>query len=420
MLLLINYFIVDLAIIRLEFISMKKKLLLISGLLILNFFATPLALAETIDENIQNQTKKIENLQADQKKLAQEVEQLNKNIKKYQTKYDETLAQKNEAEVKVNELTKKSVELQEKIEKRSEKIRDLARSTQLNQKSDTMLSTLLEAKSVGDLVNKSFAIFTFVQANQNLLAQQEADQRELQKTKEQAEQNLQTINDSIADLQKTNEQLVNAKLDLNVKQNELNASLASEQAKKDEFIKQKEAAEKAKQEAAAKLKAQQEAASRAQQESAFQSNSTTNTTVSIPQSMPAVSSGWNAPLASLNVSSGFGPRQDPTGFSGTHHDGIDLTGSYGTPVFASRSGSIASSGYDPSAGNYIIINHGDGYYSYYLHLSSIVVGGGSVSAGQTIGLMGTTGNSTGVHLHFGIATTPNWRGFVNPAPYIGL
>lgn len=398
---------------------MKKKLLL-SGLLVLNFFATPLALAETIDENIQNQTKKIENLQADQKKLAQEVEQLNKNIKKYQTKYDETLAQKNEAEVKVNELTKKSIDLHAKIEKRSEKIRDLARSTQLNQKSDTMLSALLEAKSVGDLVNKSFAIFTFVQANQNLLAQQEADQKELQKTKEQAEQNLQTINDSIADLQKTNEQLVNAKLDLNVKQNELDASLASEQAKKDEFIKQKEAAEKARQEAAAKLKAQQEAASRAQQEATFQSNSTTNTTVSIPQSMPTASSGWNAPLASLNVSSGFGSRQDPTGFSGTQHDGIDLTGSYGTPVFASRSGSIASSGYDPSAGNYIIINHGDGYYSYYLHLSSIVVGGGSVSAGQTIGLMGTTGNSTGVHLHFGIATTPNWRGFVNPAPYIGL
>lgn len=398
---------------------MNKKLLL-SGLLILNFFVTPLALAETIDENIQNQTKKIENLQANQKKLAEEVEQLNKNINKYQTKYDETLAQKNEAEIKVNELTKKSVELQEKIEKRSEKIRDLARSTQLNQKSDTMLSALLEAKSVGDLVNKSFAIFTFVQANQNLLAQQEADQKELQKTKEQAEQNLQTINDSIADLQKTNEQLVHAKLELNVKQNELNASLANEQAKKDEFIKQKEAAEKAKQEAAEKLKAQQEAASRAQQEAAFQSNSTTNTTVSIPQSMPAVSSGWNAPLASLNVSSGFGYRQDPTGFSGTQHDGIDLTGSYGTPVFASRSGSIASSGYDPSAGNYIIINHGDGYYSYYLHLSSIVVGGGSVNAGQTIGLMGTTGNSTGVHLHFGIATTPNWRGFVNPAPYIGL
>ena len=376
--------------------------------------------------------KKIENLQADQKKLAQEVEQLNKNINRYQTKYDETLAQKNEAEVKVNELTKKSVELQGKIEKRSEKIRDLARSTQLNQKSDTMLSALLEAKSVGDLVNKSFAIFTFVQANQNLLAQQEADQRELQKTKEQAEQNLQTINDSIADLQKTNEQLVNAKLDLNVKQNELNTSLASEQAKKDEFIKQKEAAEKAKQEAAAKLKAQQEAAARAQQEAAQHTAQQTTTQTSAPtsnqsnasasavQSVPASSSGWNAPLASLNVSSGFGSRQDPTGFSGTQHDGIDLTGSYGTPVFASRSGSIASSGYDPSAGNYIIINHGDGYYSYYLHLSSIVVGGGSVSAGQTIGLMGTTGNSTGVHLHFGIATTPNWRGFVNPAPYIGL
>ena len=72
---------------------MKKKLLL-SGLLVLNFFMTPLSLAETIDENIQNQTQKIENLQADQKKLAQEVEQLNKNINKYQAKYDETLSNK--------------------------------------------------------------------------------------------------------------------------------------------------------------------------------------------------------------------------------------------------------------------------------------------------------------------------------------
>lgn len=414
---------------------MKKKLLL-SGLLLLNFVVAPLTFAEAFDEDIQNQTKKIENLQADQQKLAQEVEQLNKNINKYQKKYDETLAQKNDAEVRVNELTKRSIELQEKIEKRSEKIRDLARSTQLNQKSDSMLSTLLEAKSVGDLVNKSFAIFTFVQANQDLLTQQEADQKELQETKKQAEQNLKTINDSIADLQKTNEQLVNAKLDLEVKQNELNASLATEQAKKDEFIKQKEAAEKAKQEAAETLKAQQESANRAQQEAlqnaAQQTNTQTNTQTSVPtnnqsdasvsivQSAPTSSSGWNAPLASLNVSSGFGYRQDPNGFSGTQHDGIDLTGSYGTPVFASRSGRIASSGYDPSAGNYIIINHGDGYYSYYLHLSSIIVGGGSVSAGQTIGLMGTTGNSTGVHLHFGIATTPNWRGFVNPAPYIGL
>ena len=64
---------------------MKKKLLL-SGLLVLNFFMTPLSLAETIDENIQNQTQKIENLQADQKKLAQEVEQLNKNINRYEHK----------------------------------------------------------------------------------------------------------------------------------------------------------------------------------------------------------------------------------------------------------------------------------------------------------------------------------------------
>ena len=100
---------------------------------------TPLALADTIDENIQNQRKKSKTCRLIKRNWPMKSNKLNKNINRYQTKYDETLAQKNEAEVKVNELTKKSVELQGKIEKRSEKIRDLARSTQLNQKSDTML-----------------------------------------------------------------------------------------------------------------------------------------------------------------------------------------------------------------------------------------------------------------------------------------
>ena len=145
-------------------------------------------------------------------------------------------------------------------------------------------------------------------------------------------------------------------------------------------------------------------------------SSSDNTQIQSPSS-----SGWGAPVANIIVTSPFGGRADPTGFSGSFHDGIDMGGTSSTPIMASRSGTVVQASFDGSAGNYIIIDHGDGYYSYYLHLSNyIATPGKSVSAGQTIGTMGTTGNSTGVHLHFGIATSSNWSGFVDPAPFLGI
>ncbi|ELB49171.1 hypothetical protein OKI_05303, partial [Enterococcus faecium EnGen0038] len=145
-------------------------------------------------------------------------------------------------------------------------------------------------------------------------------------------------------------------------------------------------------------------------------SSSDNTQIQSPSS-----SGWGAPVANIIVTSPFGGRADPTGFSGSFHNGIDMGGTSSTPIMASRSGTVVQASFDGSAGNYIIIDHGDGYYSYYLHLSNyIATPGQSVSAGQTIGTMGTTGNSTGVHLHFGIATSSNWSGFVDPAPFLGI
>ena len=121
------------------------------------------------------------------------------------------------------------------------------------------------------------------------------------------------------------------------------------------------------------------------------------------------------------MSSPFGWRSNPWGGGASDlHDGVDLVGSAGTSIFAAKAGTVITANYHSSAGNHVIIDHGDGYYSYYLHLSSFAVSvGQSVSQGTIVGGMGTTGNSTGVHLHFGIATGI-WSGFVNPAPLIGI
>ncbi|WP_281738375.1 M23 family metallopeptidase [Enterococcus dispar] len=130
--------------------------------------------------------------------------------------------------------------------------------------------------------------------------------------------------------------------------------------------------------------------------------------------------GFASPLeGSLNVSSPFGWRQMPLGGGTEHHDGIDLTGSTGQTIMAARDGVVVEAGFDASCGNHVIVKHDNGYYTYYFHLTTIEVSNGaSVSVGQRIGGMGTTGNSTGVHLHFGVATGM-WEGFVDPAPLIG-
>lgn len=124
-------------------------------------------------------------------------------------------------------------------------------------------------------------------------------------------------------------------------------------------------------------------------------------------------SGFRFPLPKGVITSGFGSRVDPfTGKSIRFHTGIDIAAPYGTEVFAARSGKVESTGYSDVYGNYIIIVHDATWETLYGHLSkALVVKGQSLKTGDTIGLVGSTGMSTGPHLHFetrrrGLATDP--------------
>lgn len=127
---------------------------------------------------------------------------------------------------------------------------------------------------------------------------------------------------------------------------------------------------------------------------------------------------WIRPCSYVMVSSPFGNRESPTAGASKYHQGVDLAGAEGTPIVASRSGTVTIATYSNSAGYYVTINHGDGYSSVYMHMTGYTVSvGQQVSQGQVIGYMGSTGISTGPHLHFGI--THN-GGYVNPALYVPL
>lgn len=101
------------------------------------------------------------------------------------------------------------------------------------------------------------------------------------------------------------------------------------------------------------------------------------------------------------VTSGFGYRIHPITGSRSFHTGIDLAAPQGTPIAAAYGGTVQETGYTSGRGNYILLSHGDGLQTMYCHLSEIQVQtGDTVAAGGTIGLVGTTGMSTGPHLHF--------------------
>ena len=105
--------------------------------------------------------------------------------------------------------------------------------------------------------------------------------------------------------------------------------------------------------------------------------------------------------AKFRISSRFGPRLDPFTGARSYHTGVDYACPMGTPITAAASGTIAFTGVSPVFGNYVIIRHSNGYQSLYGHMSQIIAKKGQyVSQGTRIGLVGSTGYSTGPHLHF--------------------
>ena len=433
-----------------------KKITLITFSSLLMFSPVLSIQADEYDDKIQAQTEKISTLENEQTAAENALSALETQISKTEAEVDALFAKKTQEEERLNELNSEIADLKVAIEKRNHQLKEQARDVQVNQLNNSVVEAILTADSLNEAVGRAMAVTTLVNANNEIIEKQQVDQAKLEELSLEAQEKLATIEQQSQLLQEKQESLVEARLDQEVAINELQSMITTEkkqkatfEAQKEEAIRKREAqlkaiaAQKAKDEAARiaaaeQLAAQQEAAKTATKKVETQpavsntsvadvpNNNTTPTTETVTppvqESSPVTSSGWGLPVSSISVSSPYGWRANPWGNGPSDfHDGIDLVGASGTSIYASKAGTVATSGYDASAGNYVIINHGDGYYSYYLHLSSFVVSTGqSVGQGSLVGGMGTTGNSTGVHLHFGIATSGSWSGFVDPAPLLGI
>lgn len=275
------------------------------------------------------------------------------------------------------------------------------------EKGDTSyLDLLLESGSMSEMLNRAEYIQQISSYDRKKLTEYGEKKEKIADDEEKLEaehEELLTLQEQTKAKQDSVEKLVGEKSrELQKYQNQIAANesqLASYQA-------DIEAQENRIQQIEAELKRQEEEARKKAQEKGEEYK-----TVSIGN----ISFIWPCPSSS-RITSGFGGRSSPTEGASSNHKGIDIGASSGSDIVAAADGTVTISTYSYSAGNYIMINHGGGVSTVYMHCSKLLVSvGETVKKGQVIAKVGSTGYSTGPHLHFGVRVN---GAYVNPSQYV--
>lgn len=293
----------------------------------------------------------------------------------------------------------------------------------------SLLESLFTSGSVADFINQAEYIRQITNYDRQMLEKYrntkktvadtktslESDYEELSAMKDQVqkeqdtvaalmnakEQELDNVSDKISDAQ-TGADAVAAEIEA---QNDIIAQIQAEEARK--------AAERAAAEKAAQEAAQNQAAG-----GNTEQPSDTDGGKNKPTPDDTYNGGafkWPCP-SSTRVTSDYGARLSPMAGASSNHKGIDIAASYGSAIVAAADGTVSFAGYSSATGNYIMISHGGGVYTIYCHCSALLVSTGQkVNAGQTIAQVGSTGISTGNHLHFGVTCNGS---YVSPWNYL--
>ena len=281
------------------------------------------------------------------------------------------------------------------------------------------MEIVFNASSFADLLGRIDFIDEVMQSDEDVIIGWQAKQEETILRQQELQQTIEETNAVKADLEAQ-------KAELEELRDAAAALMAEIQANTEEYqelVAQREADEKALQEQIKKAEAEYAEQIRKEREAAAAAaarnsgGSSGSSASGSGNSANGVSLAW--PVGSRNITSGFGPRSasSTNGVGSTYHMGIDIGSvGYTTPVGAAAAGVVTVATRSGGAGNYVAVSHGNGVVTLYMHLSSISVSvGDSVSQGQTLGITGSTGNSTGPHLHFAVQIDGS---YVNPMNYL--
>lgn len=278
----------------------------------------------------------------------------------------------------------------------------------------TYWEVIFQAHDFADLLDRLNMVEEIDRADRQRLEEIRKATEEVEKTKAELEVKK-------AELEQTRAELEETQIQLEAKQKESDAKLQALLDKGAEFDKYMEEVEAKANEMGNEidsLEGQLDEIEKAEYEKWLESQKPANGNGSSTGSNTVGGTTWIVPINYTYFSSPFGYRIHPIGGDWRMHNGVDLSAPSGTPIYAARSGVVYYRGWWGTGGNTIMINHQDGYISRYLHMESFAVSNGEwVAAGQVIGYCGSTGGSTGPHLHFEMQYNGS---YVNPADYIYL
>ena len=273
-------------------------------------------------------------------------------------------------------------------------------------------SVLFNATSFGDFLDRLNMIREIAQADQRRL-------EELAAASERVEEAEAALEREKAALDEKRTELENAQAELEEKRLQADEVLQELMAKGAEFEALLEESEKLQDELMNELAEKEDEYDRAKYEEWLKEHPPAPPAPDVPApEIPDSPTDWITPVPYYTLTSPFGMRLHPILGVYRMHNGVDLACAEGTPIYASRGGLVEVAGYQADgAGNYIQLNHGDGFRSIYMHMTNYIVKQGDyVAPGQIIGYVGNTGLSKGAHLHFGISYNGT---YVNPMEYIG-
>ena len=428
---------------RIDLYKIKKKgmqvAVVTTGALLMSFtsiFAAPVfsVHAEETKEDVEQQKEEAQQAQ----------EEANANAEKYQKKVDKLTAAVNELDKQATDISTQIVEkkqqaedLQNEIDETQTKLAEAQvsednqyeamkkRIQYLYEEGDVAyIDALMSSASFEDSLNKSEYVDQLSTYDQKQL-------NKLVKTKNDIAEYQQTLKDDLADVEKVKADLETKQADLddvisqkNAEINkysddvEMQKALAAEYAKQESELDDK-LAELARQEQQRleEERKQREAEQQQQDNNGGSDNSGSDSDNSGSNNGGSTTgSGQFIWPVSGPITDYFGPRESPTAGASSNHLGIDIGCSYGVPIAAADAGVVTVAEWGESGGNYVMIDHGNGFVTMYLHNSSLAVSVGDVvSQGQTIAYAGSTGYSTGTHCHFSVFLNGS---YVNPLDYL--
>lgn len=367
---------------------------------------------KTLENDLQKAKELIDSLKGSKEDIQSEVEKLDKQLNEISGKVKELESRLSK---KRQEIADTESALNKAKEQEKKQYRNMKKRIQFMYENGqtSYVEMLLSADSFTDFLNAVEYITQISQYDRKMLKEYQNMQvtiADTQKTLETDYASLQSLQAKVQEEKQAVVALESAKKgelndvadDLTDAQTVAKAYEAEIQAQ-NEVIAQIQAAQKrAAEQQAAQQQAQAAEGNQGATDAAGENQNTAQNTTPSGNGQSTGSMMWPCP-SSKRVTSDYGPRTSPTNGASSNHKGIDIGAAYGADIVAADGGTVLVATYSSSGGNYVIIDHGGGLCTVYMHASSLTVSAGqTVSKGQVIAKVGSTGISTGNHLHFGV------------------